>query len=237
MNNDLQNTLYKLAQSGLSDNPAYSALLQDYTKYHAVLFIEGSIFMLLFVMLSIYFWRKFMKLPKSNFRKWSFEKKAYFGFGLGSIVMFLFMLLIVMANLSNVLNPQDGFKQTIPDIAVPQAGTQKALIYHAVNLWAKSGNDQMPSILQNEIKKRLSWQIPKAIICSVLLVVFFAFTNYIWQRLISFSQTSNPIWGRKEKVLIATGIVNISITLLLMLMALANTQASFAPITLTLLFS
>ena len=193
--------------------------------------------MLLFVMLSIYFWRKFMKLPKSNFRKWSFEKKAYFGFGLGSIVMFLFMLLIVMANLSNVLNPQDGFKQTIPDIAVPQAGTQKALIYHAVNLWAKSGNDQMPSILQNEIKKRLSWQIPKAIICSVLLVVFFAFTNYIWQRLISFSQTSNPIWGRKEKVLIATGIVNISITLLLMLMALANTQASFAPITLTLLFS
>lgn len=193
--------------------------------------------MLLFVMLSIYFWRKFMKLPKSNFRKWSFEKKAYFGFGLGSIVMFLFMLLIVMANLSNVLNPQDGFKQTIPDIAVPQAGTQKALIYHAVNLWAKSGNDQMPSILQNEIKKRLSWQIPKAIICSVLLVVFFAFTNYIWQRLISFSQTSNPIWGRKEKVLIATGIVNIPITLLLMLMALANTQASFAPITLTLLFS
>ena len=170
MNNDnLQNTLYHLAQSGSFSNPAYRTLLHDYTTYHAVLFIEGGIFMLILMALSIYFWQQFGRMPKTTTHNWTFEKKAYFSFGLVSTVVTLFMLLIVAANLSNILNPQEGFIHSIPDLGTPQEGTQKAVLYQAVDIWARSGSVQLPPILQNEVDKRLSWQRPKAIICSILL--------------------------------------------------------------------
>lgn len=238
MNSDnLQTTLYNLAQSGSLSNPAYNTLLRDYTRYHAVLFIEGGIFTLMLLVLSVYFWRQFIKTQKAEIGNWTFEKKTYFCFGLASTLISLFMFLIVAANLSNVLNPQEGFAQSILDLGTPQAGTQKAGLYQAVNTWAQSGSVQMPSILQNEVNNRLSWQQPKAIICSILLVVFAVFTMRIWQKLIKISRLNKPMWDLKEKALIAIGMLAVPVTLLLMIMALANTQASFAPITLTLLFS
>ncbi|MBI2331798.1 MAG: hypothetical protein HYU84_06525 [Chloroflexi bacterium] len=162
---------------------------------------------------------------------------SYLCFGLTSTVVSLLMLLIVTANLSNILNPQEGFAQSIPDLGTPQAGTHKAVLYQAVNAWVQSGSTDIPSILQDEVRNRLSWQVPKAIICSILLAAFVAFTARLWKRLIKISQVSGTMWSMKEKVLIIIGVAAIPATLLLMIMALANTQASFAPITLTLLFS
>ena len=238
MNNDnLQNTLYHLAQSGSFSNPAYRTLLHDYTTYHAVLFIEGSIFTFLLIVLSIYLWQQFGRKPKTATRSWSFEKTTYFSFGLVSTVVALFMLLIVAANLSNVLNPQAGFIRSIPDLGAPQEGTQKAVLYQAVDIWARSGSVQLPPILQSEVNKRLSWQQPKAIVCSILLVLVAIFATNIWRKLIKVSRTSEALWGLKNKALITIGALAVPATLLLMLMALANTQASFAPIMLTLLFS
>jgi uncharacterized membrane protein YedE/YeeE len=238
MNNDnLQNTLYHLAQSGSFSNPAYHTLLHDYTTYHAVLFIEGGIFMLLLMALSVYLWKQFRRMPKTATRNWAFEKTTYFSFGLVSTIVTLFMLLIVAANLSNVLNPQEGFIQSIPDLGTPQAGTQKAALYQAVDTWAQSGGVQLPPILQNEVDKRLSWQRPKAIVCSILLVLVAIFAMSIWRKLIKDSRTSEALWNLKNKALITIGVLAVPATLLLMLMALANTQASFAPIMLTLLFS
>jgi uncharacterized membrane protein YidH (DUF202 family) len=235
-NNSLQNTLYNLAQSDSLSNPAFNALLQDYTTYHAVLFIEGGIFTLLLMALSVYLWQKFGRMPKNATRNWTFEKTTYFSFGLVSAVVMLFMLLIVTANLSNVLNPQDGFIQSIPDLGTPQEGTQKAALYQAVDTWAQSGGVQLPPILQKEVDNRLSWQKPKAIVCSILLVLVAIFAMSIWRKLIKFSRASEAIWSLKEKALIAIGVLAVPVALLLLLMTLANTQASFAPIMLTLLF-
>lgn len=238
MNNDnLQNTLYHLAQSGSFSNPAYHTLLHDYTAYHVVLFIEGSIFTLILMALSVYFWQQFRRIQKPTIHSWTFEKKAWFSFGLVSTVVTLFMLLIVAANLSNILNPQEGFIHSIPDLGTPQEGTQKAVLYQAVDIWARSGSVQLPPILQNEVDKRLSWQRPKAIICSILLVLVAIFATNIWRKLIKVSRTSEALWSLKNKALITIGVLAAPATLLLMLMALANTQASFAPIMLTLLFS
>ena len=238
MNNDnLQNTLYHLAQSGSFSNPAYRTLLHDYTTYHAVLFIGGSIFTLLLIALSVYLWQLFGRMPKTATRSWSFEKTTYFSFGLVSTGVALFMLLIVAANLSNALNPQEGFTQSIPYLGTPQEGTQKAALYQAVDIWAQSGSVQLPPILQSEVDSRLSWQQPKAIVCSILLVLAAIFTTKIWRKLIKFSRTSETLWSLKNKALITIGVLAVPATLLLMLMALANTQASFAPIMLTLLFS
>jgi hypothetical protein len=236
-NNDLQNTLYLLAQSGSLSNPAYNLLWQDYTRYHTVLLIEGGLFALLLLILSTSLWRRFKRLRKVETGSWTFEEKTYFCLGLITAVVALFMLLIVVANLSNVVNPRDGFVQSIPVLGKPQAGTLKAALYQAVNTWAQSGETQMPFLLQDEVRKRLSWQQPKAIICSFLLVVLAIFTARIWQKLIRNSRASEPIWSLKEKMLLVMGIMTVPVTFLLMIMVLANTQALFAPIFLTLLFS
>lgn len=238
MNSDsLQNTLYRLAQPGSGDNPAYNTLFHDYTRFHAVIFIEGSMFALMLIVLSVYFWRQFMSAQTDATRKWTFEKKTHFCFGLVSTVASLCMLLIVAANLSTVLNPQEGFVQTISDLGTPQVGTQKDVLYKAVNTWAQSNNTHMPPVLQNRVSDRLAWQRPKAIVCSILLGVLTVFSARLWQKLIKNSRANDAMWSLKEKALITMGVIVVPVTLLLMIMALANTQASFAPITLTLLFS
>lgn len=237
MNSDnLQNTLYSLMQSGSRSNSVYNTLLQDYINYHAVLVIEGGIFTLLLIVLSVYFWRRFKRTRKAETYNWTFEKKAYFGFGLVSTIVTLLMLLIVMVNLSTVLNPQEGFAQVIQDLGTPRSGTQKAAHYQAVNTWVQSGSANMPPVLQNAVRDRLSWQRPKAIICSILLVVFAIFTARLWRKLIN-SRASESRWRLKERASITVGVMAVPVNLLLMIMALANMQASFAPITLTLLFS
>jgi hypothetical protein len=233
--NNLQNTLYSLMQSGTHSNPAYNTLLHDYIKYHAVLVIEGGIFALLLIALCVYFWRRFKRMRKAETRNWTFEKKACFCFGIVSTIAALFMLLIVAVNLGTVLNPQEGFAQVIRDLGTPQAGTQKAAHYQAINTWVQSGSAHMPPVLQNKVRDRLSWQRPKAIVCSILLVVFAIFTARLWQKLIN-SRASESMGRLKTKVLITMGVITVPVTLLLMIMALANTQASIAPITLTLLF-
>ncbi|MBE9009980.1 hypothetical protein IQ250_07150 [Pseudanabaenaceae cyanobacterium LEGE 13415] len=234
--NPLQDTLYSLVKSGSHSNFAYNTLLYDYITYHAALVIEGGIFALLLIVLGVYFWRRFKRMRKAETCNWTFEKKAYFCFGLVSTIVALFMLLIVAVNLSTVLNPQEGFVQVIQDLGTPQAGTQKAAHYQAVNTWVQSGSAHMPPVLQNEVRDRLSWQRPKAIVCSILLVVFAVSTTRLWPELIH-SRSSKSLWSLKEKALLTTGVIAVPMTLLLMIMALANTQASIAPITLTLLFS
>ncbi len=237
MNSDnLQNTLHNLMQSGSRSNPAYNTLLHDYIKYHAVFVVEGGIFALLLMVLSVYLWRRFKRTRKAETRNWTFEKKVYFYFGLASTIITLLMFLIVVVNLGTVLNPQEGFAQCIPDLGAPQVGTQKAAHYQAVNNWVQSGSAPMPPVLQIKVRDRLSWQRPKAIVCSILLLVFAIFTARLWRKLIN-SRASKSMWRLKEKALITMGVIAIPVTLLLMIMALANTQASFAPITLTLLFS
>ncbi len=230
----LQDALDILIQSGSRSNPAYTTLLSDYTRYHAVLVIEGGLFALLLIVLSGYCWRQFMR--PNHAQAWPFATKVYLGFGLVSTAMSLGLLILVAANLSNVLNPQAGFAQSIPDLGTPHAGTYKATLYQAVATWAQTGTTAMPAMLQDAVRDRLAWQLPKAIVCSGLFVVFAIITAGIWRNLIHVHANAT-MWGLKEYAGITLGVLAVPVTLLLMLMALANTQASFAPITLTLLFS
>ncbi|MGB8699706.1 MAG: hypothetical protein WCD18_09850 [Thermosynechococcaceae cyanobacterium] len=119
-----------------------------------MLVIDGDIFAILLVVLSVYFWRWFKRIQKAETRNWRFEEKAYFCFGLVSTIVALFMLLIVAVNLGTVLKPQEGFAQVIQDLGTPQAGTQKAAHYQAVNTWVQLGSVQMPPVLQNEVRDR-----------------------------------------------------------------------------------
>lgn len=235
-NGNLQRTLSKLIQSGSRSNPAMNILLDDYTRHHAVLVVVGGFLVLIFLLLSFFFWTQFKRTPEEAAHKWTFEKKTYFSLGALSIVVGLLMALIVAVNATTVLNPLPGFSALVDSLGTPKAGTQMDKLYQAFNIWLQSGSIHIPSLIQSKIDERLAWQRPKAIVSGVLLVVFVALSTRIWSTLIKKSRIRESKWGLKERALLVSGTVTITLSLLLMVIAVANMQGAFAPLALTLAF-
>jgi hypothetical protein len=234
--NNLQSTLNKLIQSGSRSNPAMNTLINDYTRYHVVLVVVGAFLVLTFILLSIFFWAQFKRTSKTDKHKWTFEKMVYASFGALSAVVGLLIALIVAANATNVLNPQHGFSLLVDSLGTPQASTPMDKLYQEFNTWVQSGSANIPSLIQSKIHERLAFHTTKAIVCGVLLVVFIAFSTRIWSTLIKKSQVRKSKWRLKERVLLVSGIATIMLSLLLMVIVVANMQGAFAPITLTLLY-
>jgi hypothetical protein len=134
-----------------------------------------------------------------------------------SAVLSLLIALIVFANAGNVLNPRHGLEGNIPMLRATPPGTEQAKVQQAANAWLRSGSADKPRLLQDKIDARLSWQRPKAIITSVLFVAVAGLCVRIRRRRI-------------------VSMVATLCTLVLLVMAVANTQASVAPVFLTVLY-
>ncbi len=236
MDSTLQETLREMLRSGTESNPALNMLMDDYTTYHVVLVIIGTLFLLGLILLAVLFWTRFRGAPKADTGKWTFEKKTYFFFGVLSVLVGLFLALVVAANVSTVVNPRPGFAGSISMLGTPKAGTQTDDLYRSVNAWLQSGSPDTPSVVQSRIDDRLAWQRPKAIVTSVLLLVFLALSALIWRTLIRKSRDHAARWRLKEAALLLLGVATVLACLLLMLMVMGNTQGSIAPISLTLFF-
>lgn len=236
MNDSLQETLEGLIDAGADSNPALNVLISDYTKYHVVLVVVGGIFLLGLILLSAFFWRHFKQATKPAAHRWTFEKTTYFGFGVLAVLVGLFMALVVAANVSNVLNPEQGFAGAVPMLATPKPGTQADELQQAFTLWLESDSPQVPPLVQNSIDDRLAWQRPKAIICSVLLAIFLVLSAGIWRALIRRSRAPEFTWRLRDGALLMLGLLTVGVCLLLMLMVMGNTQGSIAPISLTLFY-
>jgi hypothetical protein len=230
----LQNTLQTLIQSGTTSNPALNGLISDYTNYHVVLMVVGGIFLFSLSFLSLFLWRQFQKVPRTNTRQWTFEKKTYLYLGVSSIFLSLFMALVFSANISTVLEARKEFSIAVGTLELPQLGTPKDKRYRSFESWLQSGSSQIPTLIQGKINHRLAWQQPKAIICSVLLVVFVVLSTRVWQTLIRKSRVTESKWKFKDRALFVSGVVGVVSCSLLMLMVIGNTQAAIAPIFLTL---
>lgn len=205
--------------------------MKDYTKYHTVLAVVGSLILILCIVLAVFFWLKFKKIPRVSKFKWAFDKKIYFSFGLLLTLFSLFFALVVMANVSTALKPIPGFTSLTANTAITTNGD----IGKALNNWVQSADTAMPPILKQKAQERINWQRPKAIICGILLVVFVMISIRLWRYLIKSRTLSETKWSIKEIVLFVGGIASIAITLLLVIMAVANMQGAIAPLTISLL--
>ena len=88
----------------------------------------------------------------------------------------------------------------------------------------------MPQLIQNQVDARLAWQEPKAVITTLLLVLFAALSVVVAQR-------HQAVAGRATSGRSGAGRVGDHAGVFpLILMVAGNTQASYAPITMTLLF-
>ena len=238
MDADLPGTLRELLRSGTTSNPALNTLLDDYTKYHVALIAVGGIFLVGLVLLAILFWTRFARARREGPRKWTFESKTYFGFGVLAIVVALFLGLVLAANVSTVRNPRQGFVGSISLLnQSPSEGSRTAELYAAVASGLRSGSAEIPTALQERVDDRLSWQRPKAVICSILLIGFVFATAFVWRSLIRRSRSRVGRWKMQDAGLLLLGGVLVVACLLLMLMVMGNVQGSIAPVSLTLFFS
>ncbi len=233
-NDDLPSTLTGLLQSSPYSNLALATLLDDYARYHTVLVVLGSLLVLLFTLSSLFFWRRFRKVRRSQPQR-AFERKVNAIFGVLSGGVGLSMALLVAANATNALNPSAGFSLLAGTLESARGGPATVRLHQTFNAWLQSGSAAVPAPVQASVAERLAWQQPKAIVCGVLLVVFVGLGVRIWGGLIRQSQRET-VWALRERALLGAGSATVAFCLLLMVMLVANMQAAFAPITLTMLY-
>lgn len=212
---DLRSTLATVMASGVDDNPAFNALLSGYARFHLVLAIVGGLFLMVLGSFSVFCWRRFRRsLP-------SFERRTYLWFGVVGTAVSLFLAVVVAANIDNAVHPRPGFSDSFGLIASPPA------LQRSFTTWLRSGRPERPAPVTQAIDDRLAWQLPKAVICTVLLVLLVWWSVAVWRTLIRRSHGG---------VLLVAGVAAVPVGLLLMVMVMGNTQASVVPITSTLLF-
>lgn len=233
-NDDLASTLTELLQSSPHSNLALVTLLDDYARYHAVLVVLGSLLVLLLTLSSVFFWHRFRKVRRKR-PQLTFERKVNATFGVLSGGVGLLMALLVAANATNALNPDAGFSLLAGTLQSSRDRPATARLHETFNAWLQSGSAAVPAPVQASVADRLAWQQPKAIICGVLLVVFVALGVRIWEGLIRRSRRET-VWALRERALLGAGSATVPFCLLLMVMLVANTQAAFAPITLTMMY-
>ena len=212
----------------LDSNPALQFLLHDYSKYHWVLVILGSISLLALTFIVKKYWKIFRSIDES------IGKIAALFIASFSALNFSFMSLIVFGNFLNAIKPQRGFSEAIIALENNASSSKSGRLFDTYNAWVASGNSKIPPYLENIVDERLSWQLPKAIICSILFALLFIATKRLWNYVISTPSFHSK---KKQKALLLSGVCLSIITTVLWIMAIANTQASIAPVTLSLLFS
>lgn len=141
------------------------------------------------------------------------------------------MAVVTAANTSHALEPVPGLKLMVDGSAKSSDSTTS----QAMAAWVQSGSPDMPSALDSAIDDRLAWQQPKAIICAVLFILFVALGMRIWKTLIRQSREPQGVRRLKDKALLAGGVATVPLSLLLLIMAVANTQGAIAPIAITVL--
>lgn len=236
MNDGLHDKLKELLLSASDSNPALNSLLDDYARYHAAFIAVGGIFLLGFLLLAIVAWRRFRRTPRSANRTWSVERAIYLWFAVLSFTSAAIMALLVAANMSNVADPRHGFSGAIGMVGNPAPGTRGAELHQAFLDWLQQGTTGTPGRVSAAIDARLAWQRPKAVICSALLVVCVVVCARVWRNVIRRSRAHEARWTIRDRARLVSGVLAGPVCLLLMLMVIGNTQASFAPLSMTLFY-
>jgi hypothetical protein len=236
MSNTLSDTLNELMRSATTVNPALNKLLDDYQTEHAVTAVVGSMFLVAVVAGSVVFSKRFARSPRTDGRRWTFEKKTYGSFGVLSVLVGLLLAVMVVANVSSARSPRQGFSGAIAMVGTADVGTDKAALDEAFTVWLQSASAETPALVQRKVDDRLAWQQPKAVVCSVLLAVFVALSILVWRSLLRRSREVRGAGRFPGAALRVTGVVSVVASLLVMLMVIGNTAASFAPLNLTMFF-
>lgn len=229
MTNTLGDTLRGLLRPGAPANPALDTLVSAYATYHAVLAAVGGAFAAVLLVAAVVAFRRYRRAPRSN----GFERRVLlWGAALGATTALL-LAVVVAANLGNALNPRPGFAGSLPLLGTPTPGSARDRLQESFTSWLLSGDAREPSLVQDAVRRRLSWQRPKAVISWALLAVL------AWASLRALTASIRASRaGRvgRRRTLLGAGVASAAACAVLVLVVLGNTQGAVAPLTMTLFY-
>lgn len=225
-NDELSDTI-RQHSSEWRTNAALRALVDDYTRSHWLLVVFGGACMVALLTLGFAQWRRFRQAPRIR-GVVSWERRL-FGMVAATLTFAgLAMGLITAANLSTAVDPLPGFL-----MASAHPTPNSLAVDSAVIEWVKSGSGSMPAIVDSKLDDRVAWQLPKAIVCGLLLIAFTLVAVRLGRSIVHRSRSGEPLvhgHGRLAGQLAAT-----CAALLMMVMFVANLQNALAPLTITVL--
>ncbi len=236
MSAPLQTTLDQLVGQGSGTNPAFDVVLRDYAWFHMVLALLAAAFLFVAAAIAVMAWRGFRRAKGSDRQGRTFRRLTHLAALVVSGGLALVLGLLVAANVTTALEPREGFKGSIGMIGTPAAGTRAGELHQAFDDWLRSGDPHMPRTVQHAVDDRLAWQRPKAVICTVLLIVVAALAVRIWRSLLRRTSEPGHRWRAGDLARLGAGLGSVLAAVLLMLMVMGNTQASLAPVAMTLFF-
>lgn len=232
---ELSKALKEIIEFGAPPSPAVSRIIFDYANYHAVMVMMSGLLFLVFGILSYTFWVKFKNLPKRSQEKWGFEKKSYFYFMILNLLVGLFMLLLVVANTTNTLNPLHGLSLAYTNSEVEEA-LNSGTLHQTFSNWVKSSDGAIPAPIMAEIKNRVNFHTAKAFKSFALLIILVSLSINRWRKMIKNAREvklgiRDSKWGILDMVNFSIGNIFIASSLLMVIIVEANIQGAFAPLT------
>lgn len=231
----LRATLERLVQSGADPNPAFDALLADYARYHLVLAIIAGAFLVAFAVAARSSWRRMRRAATSADGGSAFPRLTYLAATLSSVGVGLFLAVILVANVSTAVDPRPGFAGAVALVGAPGADPSRAELDHGFDQWLHSGSTEMPDAVAAAIDDRLAWQRPKAAVSALLLLAFVVVGARLWRSLLEGRRRATH-WRAGDLVRLGAGVGLVAGAFVLMLMVMGNTQASVAPVAMTLFY-
>lgn len=234
MDEVLQETLQELLRADASTNAALGVLIDDYSRYHAVLAGLGSCFTMALIAIGIAAWRRRRSEARRADGPSQFARRTYLACTIAALVIAAFLGLVAAANVSNVVHPREGLEGSVALLQSAPNDQTLAAFHAATATWLRSGSASVPAAVQARVDERLSWQRPKAVVSVALLALFVVFTMRAWRRLIAGSRIAGVRWNARRLALLAVGVFTAGMCVLLMLMVMGNVQASIAPLAATI---
>lgn len=234
MSDGLRSTLERLSGPGAEPNAAFDVLLADYARFHLVLAVLALVAGAAVGTFAVFAWRRAAARDLCGRRRLDFPRVVDAVSALGASVFGLLMGLVAVANLSNARDPRTGLRGSIGAIRTAAPGTRAAEVQRAFDAWLRSGDATVPPAVQDAVDDRLAWQLPKAIICSILLALVVVGTWRVWRSLLARTRAPGHRWSAADLGRFGLGLVLVGAGFLLTLMVMGNTQASMAPLAMTL---
>ncbi|MBI1376628.1 MAG: hypothetical protein GC157_03975 [Frankiales bacterium] len=235
MDDNLQATLRDLLRRGAEPNAVLDLLVRDYQRFHLVLVLVSGLFLALLLAVGVALCRSWGRARHGGDPSRRFERRALAVGAVLACSVPLLLAVVVAANVSTVLSPRQGFTGSVRLLGAPAEGTRAAAVQESVTTWlagARAG--QVPAPLERAIDDRLSWQRPKAVTTTVLLVVVSGLGVLAWRRLVRRTRRSGGRTTARDLPLLLGGCAAVPVAFVLMLMVMGNTQGALAPLSLTL---
>jgi hypothetical protein len=225
-----KSALVRAVTDGRSSNPAVRTLVDDFVRFHAVMAAMASLLGLALLFASVGRLRSYRRTRRLAVPGDRFERRVQIGFAGFFATFGALCCVIALANASTAWEPETGLVGAIELSSTPATG---AVGRQALD-WVNSGSPRIPPAIAAAVDTRHSWQRPKAIVCGVLSMLMVLLSTRQWRRMVHNARLPRRNRALKRTASMANGIGSVCLTTLLIVMAVANTQASIAPLTLSI---